>query len=167
MIIIPVIIISGLEKFYPNTWGYIPPHRPNVQAPLESNFLLNFLNLKEFLKFALLFLIFVVLQIIFGETAYAASVEEVKDLLEYWQDQIYTIDCEMQDANLNRADSELTAEELAAKKEALEAKKELQANRREALRDYSKLKDQSESSGSQSIGQKRPQDNFGEGPSKK
>jgi hypothetical protein len=48
---------------------------------------------------------------------------------------------EMQDANLNRDDSELTPQELVAKQEALEIKKELEDNRRDAMKKFLEFKD--------------------------
>jgi hypothetical protein len=70
----------------------------------------------------------------------------------------------MADANLNRDDSELTPQELADKQEALEAKKELEANRRDAIREYIKAKGQSENT---ETSLKRSAPGSLEGPSKK
>jgi len=104
----------------------------------------------------------------FAETAYAEdNLNNIKEMLEYWQDQIYSIDKDIQDANLNRDDSELTPQELADKREALEAKRELEANRREAIREYSKAKVQDEGLDSGQASLKRPANSNLEGPSKK
>jgi len=104
----------------------------------------------------------------FAETAYAEdNLNNIKEMLEYWQDQIYSIDKDIQDANLNRDDSELTPQELADKREALEAKRELEANRREAIREYSKAKVQDEGLDSGQASLKRPANSSLEGPSKK
>jgi hypothetical protein len=73
----------------------------------------------------------------------------------------------MQDANLNRNDSELTPQELADKREALEAKRELEANRREAIREYSQARTQEGSADSGQVNLKRPANNSLEGPSKR
>ncbi len=122
---------------------------------------------KGFFKFGLLLIFIIAWSFTFGETLYAMETDW-KDMIEYWQDQIHSIDSDMQEANLNRPDSELTPEELAYKQEALEAKKELLDNRRDAMKEYSKAKGESESTNLSTAGQKRLNvDNTFEGPSKK
>jgi len=103
-----------------------------------------------------------------AETVYAEdNLNNIKEMLEYWQDQIYSIDKDIQDANLNRDDSELTPQELADKREAFEAKRELEANRREAIREYSQAKTQEGGLDSGQASLKRSANSYLEGPSKK
>ena len=133
---------------------------------LQSN-VFFFTTKKGFFNFGLLLIFIIAYNFTFGETIYAME-SDLKDSVEYWQDQIYSIDSDIQEANLNRPDSELTPKELAIKQEALEGKKEAIENRRHYMQEYSKAKKESGSTNLSTAGQKRlNEDNTFEGPSKK
>ena len=101
-----------------------------------------------FKPFVFTLIIWLIYHIAFGDTIlYAATPEDLdnlKSMIEYNQDQIYTIDQDIREAGLNKNDSELTHEQLEMKKEALQGKKECEENRRHFIKQYSEAKSQAQ-----------------------
>lgn len=93
------------------------------------------------------------------------DLEQLKEMIEYWQDQVYSIDADMKDDGLDKDDNDLTPEQIAKKQVDLEARKESEANRKDAMKKYSEAKGGNDSSGA--AGQKRSADNSEQGPSKR
>ena len=93
------------------------------------------------------------------------DLEQLKEMVEYWQDQIYSIDADMKDDGLDKDDKDLTPEQKAQKEQDLEARKETEANRKDAMKKYSEAKGGKDSS--TAAGQKRSADELEQGPSKK
>lgn len=131
---------------------------------LESNFLdSNFF--KKISGFLLYLLFYICFTACFGTVAHAAAPEDIlehlKNMIESFQNEISSIDAEMEEAGLNKDNSELTPEQLENKQKYQEARKESVEDRNLYTKDYSEAK--AESQPQNAAGEKRQHDNLGEG----
>ena len=140
---------------------------------LESKLYLNINNrvLYIILWFTLYVLCSIIILMFYHDVVYAASPDNLahfKDMIEYYQDQIHSIDETIKQYGLDKNDTELSADQLQDKSECLEAKNESEINRKHYMKEYSEAKSRSESSNdSINPSNKRQHNDPGVGPSKR
>lgn len=94
------------------------------------------------------------------------SLEDIKELIDYWQGQVETLEDCMQKDGLNTENENLTPEQIELKEKDLEALKETKIARKEAIKKLSEAVPNSQNSSSV-VGQKRPANSSEANPSKK
>lgn len=95
------------------------------------------------------------------------DLDSLREAVEYWQNQIFSIDQSMQEDGLYKDDKDLTPEQRTLKQADIEARKECEANRKGAMKDYSEAGSKGGNNSSSMAGQKRSANNYEAGPSKK
>lgn len=120
------------------------------------------------LKFFVIIITLFLVNIAFACDIYAASPEELncaKDMVNYCQDQVYSIQQQMLEQGLNRDVSQLSVEEQVLKKEYSDALKDSISSLKHHLSELDKIKPDLHNPSELSV--KREGDNFGEGSSRK